>query len=65
MLLLEEIRIKKTNTNVINFDILFWVPRKSEIIVIVRASFGLDPKIGLSFGPTNLNNKFVEHGRKN
>ena len=32
---------------------------------IVRNSFGLDPKTGLSFGPTSPNNKFVEHGRKN
>ena len=31
----------------------------------VRISYGLDPKIGLGFGPTSPNNKFVERGRKN
>ena len=34
------------------------------IIYIVRTSFGLDPKIGIDSGPTRLNNKFVEYGRK-
>ena len=33
--------------------------------VAVRTSLGLDPKTGLSFGPTSPNNKFVERGRKN
>ena len=31
----------------------------------VRTSFDLDSKTGLSSGPTSLNNKFVERGRKN
>ena len=34
-------------------------------IIIVRTSFGLDSKTGFDSGPTNLNNEFVEHGRKN
>ena len=33
--------------------------------MFVRTNFGLDPKTGLDFGPTILNNKFVERGRKN
>ena len=32
---------------------------------IIRTSFGLDPKTGLSSGPTSPNNEFVERGRKN
>ena len=35
------------------------------IIYIVKTSFGLDPKTGMDPGPTSLNNKFVECGRKN
>ena len=33
--------------------------------LIVRTSFGLDPKTGLGSGLTSPNNKFVERGRKN
>ena len=36
-----------------------------QTVPIVRISFGLDSKTGLDSGPTNLNNKFVERGRKN
>ena len=34
------------------------------IYIYVRTSFDLDSKIGVDSGPTNLNNKFVERGRK-
>ena len=37
----------------------------SFINIGVRTSFGLDSKTGVDSGPTSLNNKFVEHERKN
>ena len=47
----------------ISFMLTKFQDRRS--IVIVRTSFGLDPKTGLGSGPTSPNNEFVEHGRKN
>ena len=35
------------------------------MLITVKTSFGLDLKTGLGSGPTSLNNKFIEHGRKN
>ena len=35
------------------------------VIVIVRTSFGLDPKTRLDPSPTSPNNEFIKRGGKN